>query len=78
MEGYQEPKIAVSIGRKIALPGYENVDIFMSVSGIEPGASDAEIEELLVTGDRAFQILKRNMGAKVREIKERRRMENDD
>lgn len=70
---YQEPRIAVSLARKISLPGYENVDIFMAVSGIEPGATEAEIEELLVTGDRAFQLLKKNLGAKVKAIKERRR-----
>lgn len=68
----EEPRVAVSIARKISLPGYENVDIFMAISGIEPGASDAEIEELLATGDRAFQLLKRNMGAKIKAIKERR------
>ena len=69
--GYQEPRISVSIARKIALPKYENVDIFMAVSGVEPGATDEEIEELLATGDRAFQLLKRHMGDKVREIRQR-------
>ena len=69
--GYQELRVSVSISRKIALPGYENVDIFMAISGIEPGATDAEIQEALATGDRAFQLLKSNMGAKVKEVRER-------
>ena len=43
----------------------------MAVSGVEPGATDEEIEELLATGDRAFQLLKRHMGDKVREIRQR-------
>ena len=73
MPDYQELRVSVSISRKIALPGYENVDIFMAISGIEPGASDQEIEEALATGDKAFQLLKKNMGQKVQEVRERAR-----
>lgn len=76
-DGFQEPKLAVSIARRINIGNYESVDIFMAVSGVEPGASDAEIEELLVTGDRAFQLLKKNVGAKVKQIKERQKGDGD-
>ena len=69
--GYQELRVSVSISRKIALPGYENVDLFMAISGIEPGATDAEIQEALETGDRAFLLLRKNMGQKVKEVRER-------
>ena len=45
----------------------------MAISGVEPGASDQEIEEALATGDKAFQLLKKNMGQKVQEVRERAR-----
>jgi len=70
---FQEPRVAVSLSRKLNIGNYESVDLFMAISGIEPGATEAEIEELLVTGDRAFQLLKKNMGAKIKAIKERRK-----
>lgn len=72
---YQEPRVSVSIARKIALPGYENVDIFMAMSGLEPGATDLEMEELLTTGDRAFSLLKARMVEKITAIKTARREE---
>lgn len=76
-EGYTEPRVSVSIARKIALPNYENVDLFMAVSGIEAGATDEEIEELLVTGERAFVLLKDRMAEKIRQLRQARgRMED--
>lgn len=63
-------RVSVSIGRKIALPGYENVDIFFAVTGIEAGSTDAEIEEALVTGDRAFQLLKGRVAQKIKDVRE--------
>ena len=66
----REPGVSVSIGRKINLGNYESADIFMSVNGLEPGASDAEIEEALATGDRAFVILKRHMLARLKEVRD--------
>lgn len=69
---FQEPRISVSINRKINKGNYESVDIFMALSGIEPGATEDEIEELLATGDRAFEILKKNMIVKVREARAQR------
>ncbi len=72
-EGFEEPRIAVSISRKLNVGNYESVDIFMAVSGIEPGATTEEIKELLVTGDRAFNLLKDNMATKIKEIKQARK-----
>ena len=72
-EWYKEPRISVSIGRRLNLGNYESVDIFMSVSGVEPGTTTEEIEELLITGDRAFQLLKTRIGAKISEIKKARK-----
>ena len=77
-EGYQEPRISVSIGRKINLGNYESVDIFMACSGIESGATVEEIEELLVTGERAFKLLEGRLGVKIQELKAARKGNNGD
>ena len=45
MPDFEEPKVSVSIERKVNLGNYESIDIFMSVSGVEPGATDEEMEE---------------------------------
>ena len=70
-EGYQEPRVAVSISRKINLGDFESVDIWMAISGIEAGATEEEINGLLATGDRAFQLLKANMAQKLKTIRTR-------
>ncbi len=49
--------VSVAINRKIALPNYENVDIRMEVHNVEVGATEAEIEEALATGDLAVGVL---------------------
>ena len=66
----REPGVSVSIARKINLGNFESADIFMAVTGLEPGASDAEIEEALATGDRAFQILRKHMQARLKAVRE--------
>lgn len=65
----RDMRVAVSISRKINLGNYESVDIFMAVSGVEPGATDAEILEALATGERAFQLLKAKLADKIGEVK---------
>lgn len=67
-----EPRVSVSIGRKLTDNNYGNVDLWMGISGIEPGATEEEMEELLATGDRAFNFLRKNMAAKIKEIKDKR------
>ena len=69
--GFQEPKVSVSISRKINVGNYESVDVFMAISGVEAGATEEEIQELLATGDRAFLLLKKNMAGKLKEIRQR-------
>lgn len=73
MSDFTEPKIGVSIERKINLGNFENVTIYMSVDGVEPGATTEEIEELLVTGERAFDLLKNRMALKIKDLKQARR-----
>lgn len=68
-EVYHEQRVSVSIARKINTGNYESVDLFMAVSNIEPGATDAEILESLATGDRALQLLKNKMQEKIAEAR---------
>ena len=72
MSDFEEATVSVSIKRTINLGNFENVTIFMAASGIEPGATVEEIEELLVTGEKAFQLLSNRVGSKIRELKSAR------
>lgn len=65
----EEMRVSVSIVRKINLGDYESADIFMAISNMEPGASDAEIEEALATGDQAIQILKKHIAAQIVKVR---------
>ena len=44
----EEPNVAVSLEMKINLGNYESAGVFVSVSGLRVGATEAEIDELLV------------------------------
>lgn len=65
----EEMTVSVAINRKIALKGYENVDIRMEVHNVEAGASEEEIEEALATGDLAVEMLKKHIGFRIRELR---------
>ena len=64
-----EPTVSLSISRKVALPNYENADVSMTVHNVEVGATKAEIEEYLATGDTIFELMKPHIAAKMRELK---------
>lgn len=70
-----EPRVGASIARKINLGDYESVDIFMSITGLEPGCSDAEIEEALATGERVLFFLRKKMQEKLVEVRKAGRHE---
>lgn len=65
----EELRVSVSISRKINLGDYESADIFMAVSNLEPGIGEEEIEEALLTGDQAIQVLKRHVAAQVKKAR---------
>ena len=65
MAEQEELRVSVSVARKLNLSNYESADIFIAVSGLEPGAGEAEIEEALATGDRAFAIIKKHLRAQM-------------
>ena len=66
------PTVSVSVAMKINLGNYESADAFVSVSGLQAGASEAEITELMDTGKLAWTVLTRALGEKVMDIRNRR------
>ena len=66
-----ETTVSVAINRKIALPNYENVDIKMEIHNVEVGATEAEVEEALATGDLAITVLKKHLAVQIRDLKAR-------
>ena len=67
----QKPTVSVSVAMKVNLGNYESADAFISVSGLEAGATEAQIEELLDTGRLAWSMLTTRLGAKVAEMRQR-------
>lgn len=65
-------RVSVSVSRKINLGNYESLDIFFSVSGIEPGTPQAEIAEALETGETAWQVVKNKVREKIVEVRRER------
>jgi len=65
----QKPTVSVSVAMKVNLGNYESADAFISVSGLEAGATEAQIEELLDTGHLAWGMLTTRLGAKVSEMR---------
>lgn len=63
------PTVSVSVSMKINLGNYESADAFVSVSGLEQGATEEEINALLDTGKLAWGLLTKRLGDKVRELR---------
>lgn len=63
------PTVTVSVAMKVNLGNYESADAFVSVSGLEAGATAEQIEELLDTGKLAWSLATKRLGAKVAELK---------
>ena len=64
-----EPTITVSVAAKVNLGNYESADAFVSISGLEAGATEYQIEELLDTGKLAWSLMTKRLNAKVAEMK---------
>jgi hypothetical protein len=60
---------SVSISRKINLGNYESADVFLSVTGIEPGTTREEIDAALATGALAYDALKVALTAKIKDLR---------
>ena len=53
-----DERISVSVERKVNLGNYESVGFFFSLSGLEHGTNRREMEQLLETGELAFEVLR--------------------
>ena len=67
-----KPTVAVSVAMKINLGNYESADAFISLSGLEAGATAAEIDELLDTGKLAWVQMSARLQEKVSELRGKR------
>ena len=64
-----DERIAVSIERKVNLGNYESVGFFFSLSGLEPGTTREEMQELLETGELAFEVLREKIVEKTEAVR---------
>ncbi len=65
-------RVSVSISRKLNLGRYESADVMLSLSGIEPGTTTAEIEAALATGALGYSAVKSALAVKVGELRRER------
>lgn len=64
----REPTMTLSLARKINTGNYESAEVFVSISGVRAGMTDADLEPLLNTGKIAYDALRRSLADKVNEI----------
>ena len=69
MTDEQGMTLSVSYTRKVNLGNYESADVFFAVSAIPVGASDEEIASALVTGELAYEQVKRAVAMRASEIR---------
>jgi len=63
-------RVSVSVSRKVNLGNYQSADVFFAISGIEIGASAAELAAAVETGEIAFGVVDAEIQKKVRGILE--------
>ncbi len=61
-------RVSVSVSHKVNLGNYSSADMFLAVSNIEVGATEADIQEAIDTGEVAFVLLEKAISNKVREL----------
>lgn len=63
------PTVTVSVAMKVNLGNYEAADADEGVSGLEAGATEEQINELLDTGRLAWGLLTKRLGDKVADLR---------
>ncbi len=77
MEGQTEQagpnglRVGVSISRKINLGNYESAEVWVSLTGIEAGTTQEEIQAALATGALAYDALKPAVVQKVKDLRKK-------
>jgi hypothetical protein len=69
----QEPRISVSVEMKVNLGNYESVGGSCVLSGLNAGATDSEIRELLDTADMTFRFIREKLEAKLEGVRQEKR-----
>lgn len=64
-----ETTLSVSYTRKVNLGNYESADVFFAISGLPVGATDEQIADALVTGELAYEQVKRAVAERANEIR---------
>lgn len=71
MEAEQDGmRVSVSVSRKVNLGNYSSADLFLAVSNIEVGASEADMQEAIETSEVAFSVVERSIQQKVKVLLE--------
>lgn len=63
-------KINMSVSRKVNLGNYESGDVFLSLSDVPVGATQAEVEEALQTSKIVFDVLRAEVNKKAAVLRE--------
>lgn len=61
--------VSVYITRKVNLGNYESVDFNVALNNVEVGATDAEMEEALATGEQAIRLIATHLRQKIQDAK---------
>ena len=68
-DAYLEPRISVSVEMKLNLGNYESLGGSCVLSGLNAGAGEADICELLETADLTFRLIRDKLEAKLNKVK---------